>query len=292
MIAETRPRTGSQSLQASSTIRPPRLRLVRCIARAARWAGSPASCDIPTCSRRWRPICPNSHRLVAICRRLDTAIDTSSGKEIGERVREELDYQREAQACRALSRDARRLRHRARAERLARFCRRGGSLTLDWLDGTRCWNHTNDPLAARNALATAMFTAWWFPFSRLASSMATRISAITQCFERDGEAAGHQSARLWLHPDFPAEIRPRRGRSLSWAAARRRRTDRRTPTKPGASASCRAISIETLNIWARFIYAPLLDDRVRTIADGVAASASTAAARRSACIRRSSAKGR
>src|SRR5215813_12926106 len=30
--------------------------------------------------------------------------------------------------------------------------------------------------------------------------------------------------------------------------------------------------IETLNIWARFIYAPLLDDRVRTIADGIAPS--------------------
>ena len=28
--------------------------------------------------------------------------------------------------------------------------------------------------------------------------------------------------------------------------------------------------IDTLNIWARFIYAPLLDDRVRTIADGLA----------------------
>ncbi|HXW40452.1 MAG TPA: AarF/ABC1/UbiB kinase family protein, partial [Xanthobacteraceae bacterium] len=26
---------------------------------------------------------------------------------------------------------------------------------------------------------------------------------------------------------------------------------------------------DTLNIWARFIYGPLLDDRVRTIADGV-----------------------
>ncbi len=26
--------------------------------------------------------------------------------------------------------------------------------------------HKNDPLAVRNALATAMFTAWWFPFSR------------------------------------------------------------------------------------------------------------------------------
>ncbi len=30
--------------------------------------------------------------------------------------------------------------------------------------------------------------------------------------------------------------------------------------------------IDTLNIWARFIYAPLLDDRVRTVADGVAPS--------------------
>ena len=28
--------------------------------------------------------------------------------------------------------------------------------------------------------------------------------------------------------------------------------------------------IDVLNIWARFIYGPLLDDRVRTIADGVA----------------------
>ena len=27
--------------------------------------------------------------------------------------------------------------------------------------------------------------------------------------------------------------------------------------------------IEVLNIWARFIYGPLLDDRVRSIADGV-----------------------
>src|SRR5262249_14688559 len=28
-------------------------------------------------------------------------------------------------------------------------------------------------------------------------------------------------------------------------------------------------SIDVLNIWARFIYGPLMDDRVRTIADGV-----------------------
>ena len=27
--------------------------------------------------------------------------------------------------------------------------------------------------------------------------------------------------------------------------------------------------IDTLNIWARFIYGPILDDRVRTVADGI-----------------------
>ena len=31
--------------------------------------------------------------------------------------------------------------------------------------------------------------------------------------------------------------------------------------------------IDALNIWARFIYGPLLDDRVRTLADGVEPSA-------------------
>jgi hypothetical protein len=31
--------------------------------------------------------------------------------------------------------------------------------------------------------------------------------------------------------------------------------------------------IDTLNIWARFIYGPLLDDRVRTVADGVSPGA-------------------
>jgi len=35
----------------------------------------------------------------------------------------------------------------------------------------------------------------------------------------------------------------------------------------------RAETIDTLTIWARFIYAPLLEDRTRTIAEGVAPSA-------------------
>ena len=36
-----------------------------------------------------------------------------------------------------------------------------------------------------------------------------------------------------------------------------------------AAALSKAELIDILNIWARFIYGPLLDDRTRTIADGV-----------------------
>src|SRR5947208_1470895 len=42
----------------------------------------------------------------------------------------------------------------------------GRLLTLDWLEGRRLLEHKHDALAVRNRLATALFTAWWFPFSR------------------------------------------------------------------------------------------------------------------------------
>ena len=60
---------------------------------------------MPTCSRRSRPTCKQLGVLFAIRRRFDPAIDTSEIiKEIGARMREELDYRREAKHV-ALYRD-------------------------------------------------------------------------------------------------------------------------------------------------------------------------------------------
>ena len=114
-----------------------------------------------------------------------------------------------------------------------------------------------------------MFTAWWFPFSRFGVIHGDPHLGNYTVFEEDGEPARHQPARLWLHPHLPAELRRRRGRSLSRAARRRRRRWWCTPTRPGASSGSSRELIDILNIWARFIYGPLLDDRVRSIADGV-----------------------
>src|ERR1700693_3340142 len=104
--------------------------------------------------------------IFAIHRRMDPAIDTTEiAKEIGERIREELDYRRELKHALlyAAMLDGNDL---IRVPRPWPELSSGRLLTLDWLDGQRLLEHRNDALASRNRLATAMFTAWWLPFSR------------------------------------------------------------------------------------------------------------------------------
>jgi predicted unusual protein kinase regulating ubiquinone biosynthesis (AarF/ABC1/UbiB family) len=207
--------------------------------------------------------------LLAIRRRLDSAIDTSEiGKEIGARVREELDYRREAKHV-ALYRamlDGIDSVHVPRAWPELSTAR---LLTLDWLDGSRMLAHKNDPLPARNALATAMFTAWWFPFSRFGVIHGDPHLGNYTIFERDGEAAGINLLDYGCVRIFP----PTFVRGVVDLFHGLQRGDDDLVVHAYETWGFRRLSrdlIDTLNIWARFIYAPMLDDRVRTIADGVA----------------------
>jgi predicted unusual protein kinase regulating ubiquinone biosynthesis (AarF/ABC1/UbiB family) len=218
------------------------------------------------------------HWLLAIRRRLDTAIDTSEiGKEISARVREELDYRREAKHV-ALYRIMLEGSDIVRVPRAWPELSTGRLLTLDWLEGTRMLAHKNDPLAVRNTLATAMFTAWWYPFSRY--------------------GVIHGDPHLGNYTVFDARLegRPRKNVSepaginlLDYGCIRifppqfvrgvvdlyhgLLHDDDELVVRAYETWGFKRLSrelIDTLNIWARFIYAPLLDDRVRTIADGVA----------------------
>jgi predicted unusual protein kinase regulating ubiquinone biosynthesis (AarF/ABC1/UbiB family) len=216
--------------------------------------------------------------LLALRRRLDGAIDTSEiGKEIGARVREELDYRREAKHA-ALYRAMLDGVDIVRVPQAWPELSTGRLLTLDWLEGTRMLAHRNDPLAVRNVLATAMFTAWWYPFSRY--------------------GVIHGDPHLGNYTVFDARVegRPRKNVSepaginlLDYGCIRifppqfvrgvvdlyhgLLHDDDDLVVSAYETWGFRRLSrdlIDTLNIWARFIYGPLLDDRVRTIADGVA----------------------
>src|SRR6266480_7796772 len=204
----------------------------------------------------------------AIHRRMDPVIDTTEiAKEIGARIREELDYRREAKHVtlyRSMLKDIEQIR----VPRVWSEPSTGRLLTLDWLEGRRLLEHRNDDLATRNRLATAMFTAWWFPFSRFGVIHGDPHLGNYTVFAQNGAASGinlldYGCIRIFpsrfvggvvnlyhglLHGDEALVVRAYE----TWGFQRLSRE-----------------LIDILNIWARFIYGPLLDDRVRTIADGV-----------------------
>ena len=209
--------------------------------------------------------------LLAIRRRLDAAIDTTEiGKEIGARMREELDYRREAKHV-ALYRTMLGGIDSVRVPRAWPELSTGRLLTLDWLDGSRMLAHKNAPLAVRNVLATAMFTAWWFPFSRFGVIHGDPHLGNYTVFERDGAPAGINLLDYGCIRIFP----PTFVRGVVDLYHGLLNGDDDLVVRAYETWGFRRLSrdlIDTLNIWARFIYAPLLDDRVRTIADGVAPS--------------------
>jgi predicted unusual protein kinase regulating ubiquinone biosynthesis (AarF/ABC1/UbiB family) len=215
--------------------------------------------------------------LLAIRRRFDTAIDTTEiAKEISARVREELDYYREAKHV-ALYRIMLDGAESVRVPRAWPELSTGRLLTLDWLDGTRMLTHKDDPLAVRNTLARAMFTAWWFPFSRFGVIHGDPHLGNYTVFALDGDGPRKSSSgpaginlldygciRIFA-PKFV------QGVVDLYHGLLRGKDD--LVVHAYETWGFRGLSrelIDTLNIWARFIYAPLLDDRVRTIADGVA----------------------
>ena len=207
--------------------------------------------------------------LLAIRRRLDSAIDTSEiGKEIGARVREELDYYREAKHA-ALYREMLDGVDAVRVPRAWPELSTGRLLTLDWLDGSRMLTHKNAPLAVRNELATAMFTAWWFPFSRFGVIHGDPHLGNYTVFEDGGRPAGINLLDYGCIRIFA----PKFVRGVVDLYHGLLRGEHDLVVHAYETWGFRQLSrdlIDTLNIWARFIYAPLLDDRVRTIADGVA----------------------
>jgi predicted unusual protein kinase regulating ubiquinone biosynthesis (AarF/ABC1/UbiB family) len=207
--------------------------------------------------------------LLAIRRRLDSAIDTSEiAKEVGARVREELDYRREAKHA-ALYRTMLAGVDTVRVPRSWPELSTGRLLTLDWLEGSHMLKHTAAPLAVRNNLATAMFTAWWFPFSRFGVIHGDPHLGNYTVFARDGEPSGINLLDYGCIRVFA----PKFVRGVVDLYHGLLRGDDDLIVGAYETWGFRKLSrelIDTLNIWARFIYAPLLDDRVRTIADGVA----------------------
>jgi predicted unusual protein kinase regulating ubiquinone biosynthesis (AarF/ABC1/UbiB family) len=206
--------------------------------------------------------------ILGVQRRFSPEIDTREVlKELGERLREELDYAREAAHMRlygALFAEAEDVRVPGVVAALS--TRR--LLTMGWLDGRPLLAFADRPLSERNRIATALFHAWWRPFARLGVIHGDPHLGNYTVFEEAGAPAGvnlfdYGCIRIFPPSFVEGVIALYRGFQSG---------DREAIARAYAIWGFRDLTdelVDTLSVWARFILAPLLDDRVRTIADGV-----------------------
>jgi len=205
--------------------------------------------------------------LFSIHRRLKPAIETSEMKEeIGARLREELDYDLEARHMRLYGLIFAGDPLISVPEVLPDLSTRR-LLTMTWLQGRRLLDYTERPLEERNQIARAMFRAWWYPFSHYGIIHGDPHLGNYTVFEDESDrAAGinlldYGCMRTFAPKFIQGVIDLYRGLLTK---------DRALVVHAYETWGFGGLSnelIDILNIWANFIYGPMLDDRARTIAD-------------------------
>ena len=206
--------------------------------------------------------------LFALHRQFSPAIDTQeAAREIGERVREELDYQREAKHA-VLYALMLKGADNVRVPRVRTDLSTGRLLTLQWLDGRKLLDFKQADQEVRNRLAVAMFRAWWHPFSQYGVIHGDPHLGNYTVFEEGGEAAGINLLDYGCVRIFPVQFIQGVVELYEGLLAHDEARIVHAYELWGFKGLRRDV-IEVLNIWARFIYGPLLEDRVRTVADGI-----------------------
>jgi predicted unusual protein kinase regulating ubiquinone biosynthesis (AarF/ABC1/UbiB family) len=207
--------------------------------------------------------------LFSIHARMRPAIDTSEMlKEISARLREELDYDLEARHTKLygiiFAGDA-----LIRVPEVVPELSTKRLLTMTWLDGKRLLDYTDRPLEERNQIARAMFRAWWFPFSHYGVIHGDPHLGNYTVFENgEGRAAGINLLDYGCMRTFA----PKFIQGVVDLYHGLLRNDRALVVHAYETWGFAGLSnelIDILNIWANFIYGPMLEDRVRTIADQV-----------------------
>jgi predicted unusual protein kinase regulating ubiquinone biosynthesis (AarF/ABC1/UbiB family) len=216
--------------------------------------------------------------LLALQRRFSPEIDTTEIlKEMTERLREELDYEREARHA-TLYGQMLAGGSLVRVPSIAGDLSTRRLLTMQWLEGRPLLSYLDHSLEDRNRIATAMFRAWWYPFARFGVIHGDPHLGNYTVFDDDRGRRGQSPPAGINLLDFgcirifpPSFVE---GVIDLYEGLRHNNRDRIVRAYRGWGFKKLTNEIvDTLNIWARFIYAPLLDDRVRTIADGVAPQA-------------------
>lgn len=206
--------------------------------------------------------------LFSLYRRMDRAIDPSEiADEVGERLREELDYRREA-AHIALYRIMLKDCAGIHVPEVLPELSTGRLLTMTWISGKPILEYKSRSQADRNRIAETMFRAWWHPFSHYAAIHGDPHLGNYTIRDDLGLNLLDYGCIRTFRPEFVGGVI-----SLYTALLRNDRDMAVHAYETWGFRNLKNELVDALNIWARFIYAPMLDDRVRTVADGIEPSA-------------------
>ena len=204
---------------------------------------------------------------LGIQRGFDGTIDTRAfGEEIEARLIEELDYAREAAHMKLYALMLTDRADIAVPEFVAALSTKR-LLTMTWLDGKPVADFEKAKLELRNSISAALFKAWWRPFARYGvihgdphlGNYAVRDDGGINLFD-------YGCVRTFT-PKFVAGVV-----GLYRALLRK---DDDLAAKSYEAWGFKQPSpelVQVMNMWAGFIFAPLLDDRVRVVDDGVPAA--------------------
>ena len=197
-----------------------------------------------------------------VYKRIDSVIQGDDiYTEIAERLREELDYEREAAQMRLYEIMLRGVDSVSVPQAIPELTTRR-LLTMSWLDGRPMQARIDDeaPLEVRNRIAKAMFHAWYVPFYRFGVIHGDPHLGNYQVRADDGVNLLDFGAIRVFPPSFVQGV-----------------IDLYEAIRDGDDAKARHAyegwgfqnltkeQMAVLNQWAAFVYEPLLQDRVRKI---------------------------
>lgn len=235
--------------------------------RAVAHDGAPLACKLqyPEMASAVESDLTQLNMLLAVVKGIGRLVDPSEiGPEVAARLREELDYEREAKVAQLYSIMLAHLpdvrtpipRPELSSKRL---------LTMGWLEGRPLSAFEEADQASRNHIAALLFHAWWDPMHHYGV-----IHGDPHLGNYSFADAGRTLNLLdfgcirIFRPAFVAGVLKLRDGLMreDRAATEEAYTDWGFgPLKPQL--------LDALNVWARFIYGPIMDDRVRTVANGV-----------------------
>lgn len=207
--------------------------------------------------------------IFGLFRRVNGAVDPSEMRqEIADRLQEELDYTLEAGHARLYRGFFGSDDPLVRVPDVVDDLSTRRLLTLGWLDGEKILDFKEETQDVRNQLSTAIFHAWWRPFAHIGVIHGDPHLGNYTVFKQDDVPAGINLLDYGCIRKFPARF-VQGVLDLNEGLMRNDEDQIVHAYDLWGFENLTKELRDVLNIWARFINGPLLEDKVRAVADGV-----------------------